>query len=64
MSSIIRAALYVFGGAAWTFLSLHIQQHFFLPDDLTARQLLRIEKAKWVLTLIGAIGGLIVFWSR
>jgi hypothetical protein len=58
----MTAFFYIFGGAAWTFLTLHIQQHFFLPEDLTPRQSYRLEVAKWWMTLIGAIGGLLVYW--
>lgn len=62
MKAGIYAALYAFGGAAWTFLMLHIQEHFFLPKDLTPHQLSRLETAKWWMTIIGAIGGLIVYY--
>ena len=58
----MKAAVYVFCGAAWTFLVLHVQEHFFLPDNLDPRQLSRLERAKWWITLIGAIGGLVVFF--
>lgn len=64
MNPVILAALYIIGGAFWTFITLHIQEHFFLPKDLTPDQANRLEKAKWWLTLIGAIGGLIVFCCR
>jgi len=59
----MTAFLYAFGGAAWTFLSLHIQRHFFWPEDLTPKQQYRLEIANRWLTLIGAIGGLVVYWS-
>ena len=58
---ILRMALSVFGGAAWTFMVLHIQEHFFMPKDLTGEQLQRLGKAKGWITLIGAIGGLVFF---
>jgi hypothetical protein len=61
LNPIPEAAPYSFGGAAWTFVVLNIQEHFFLPDDLTPQQLHRLEKAKWWITLFGTIGGLIVF---
>ena len=48
--------VHAFFGAAWTYMVLHIQEHFFLPKDLTGEQLLRLQKAKWWLTLLGAIG--------
>jgi len=63
MHAINQAALYAFGGSAWTFLLLNVQERFFWPDDLTPRQSYRLEIAKWCITLIGAIGGLLVFWA-
>jgi hypothetical protein len=38
MRTLIHASFYTFGGAAWTFLALHIQEHFFWPEDLTPHQ--------------------------
>jgi hypothetical protein len=60
VTTLIHAGLYVFFGAAWTFLVLHIQEHFFLPRDLNRSQSSRLESAKWWLTLMGAIAGLLV----
>jgi hypothetical protein len=61
---IMEAALHAFGGAAWTFVALNIQEHFFWPDNLTQSQSSRLEAAKWWITLMGAIGGLIFFGSN
>jgi hypothetical protein len=57
------AFLYLLGGAAWVFLALQIQEHFFWPEDLTPQQERHLRKAKWWLTMMGAIGGLVVFWA-
>ncbi len=46
---------------AWTFLALHIQEHFFWPEDLTPHQQRRLDSAKWWITLMGAIVGLALF---
>ena len=63
MDAIMQAALYAFGGSAWTFFLLNVQERFFWPDDLTPRQSYRLETGKWWISLIGAIGGLLVFWA-
>ena len=60
MRTLIHASFYTFGGAAWTFLALHIQEHFFWPEDLTPHQQRRLDSAKWWITLMGAIVGLLV----
>jgi hypothetical protein len=60
MRTLIHASSYTFGGAAWTFLALHIQEHFFWPEDLTPHQQRRLDSAKWRITLMGAIVGLLV----
>jgi hypothetical protein len=43
MRTLIHASFYTFGGAAWTFLALHIQEHFFWPEDLT-----RTSNVDWI----------------
>jgi len=58
--TLIHSGLYAFGGAAWTFLSLRIQEHFFWPKDLTPHQQCRLDSGKWWITLMGAIAGLLV----
>jgi len=60
MRTLIHAGLYAFGGAAWTFLALHIQEHFFWPQNLTPHQQRRLDSAKRWITLMGAIAGLLV----
>jgi len=32
MGAIMQAALYAFGGSAWTFFLLNVQERFFWPD--------------------------------
>ena len=54
MRTLIHAGFYAFGGAAWTFLALHIQEHFFWPENLTPRQKQRLEIAEWWITLMGS----------
>jgi hypothetical protein len=63
MRTVIYGGLYAFGGAAWTFLALHIQEHFFWPKDLTVPQCRRLDMAKLWITLFGAIGGLAAFFA-
>jgi hypothetical protein len=58
--ALIHAGLSAFGGAAWTFLALHIQEHFCWPENLTPRQKQQLEIAKWRITLMGAFAGVLV----
>jgi hypothetical protein len=60
MRTLIHTSFYAFGGAAWTFLALHIQERFFWPENLTPRQKQRLESAKWWITLMGAFAGVLV----
>jgi hypothetical protein len=60
MREVIDVALYAFGGWAWTFFALSIQENFFWPEDLSRQQKDQLVRGKWWITLMGAVGGAII----
>jgi hypothetical protein len=58
----LKAFFFAFAGALWSNVTIAIQMHFFLPDDLTREQHDRVNLSLRWLTLMGAIGGLIVYF--